>query len=509
MKTILTACVLLGATAMTGEAFASDYDVSGRPQRVIVHKEECNDDDWYDWQPWTTGTITFEEGFYGGMGYSRGIDVEKRISRDPSNPTWQMRILNYHRNVPREGDIDELIIQYDPRTKKIFIPTQDFGMRTAVEDKEGVKGIPAYITGYTTFYPDRKSDVEQFDEVEGFMRIHTLVYWDGMLLDDGKRGKYVYTESWDSFKLDGFTDYNVNILSDGCVSSTDHSVQFSFTSDPHGMCYDIVHGLVDDAKIDAIAEAKINQLTEPKSVTFNLREGLNTIVAISYDRQEKRYVNLKEIYCMPEDAEHWKAIGTGRFTEDAISGLGSDLGVPSFDVAVEESTDKPGLYRMVNPYVGFADRFSGMSHHTAHTHYLYFDATVPTQVMMTQQAAGITDEKLGEMFLTSKGYEEMMAGKMRVEYAKYLGKVDQGVISFPVEAIGVKLPDYQKDHIWWTNSSGCFGLRLPDNSGVGDILSDAEDKEYYTLQGIRVREPEAGNIYIVRSGSHVAKEIMR
>ncbi len=37
-------------------------------------------------------------------------------------------------------------------------------------------------------------------------------------------------------------------------------------------------------------------------------------------------------------------------------------------------------------------------------------------------------------------YEEMMLGKTRIEYAKYLGKIDQGVIGFPKEAIGIKLP---------------------------------------------------------------------
>ncbi len=205
-------------------------------------------------------------------------------------------------------------------------------------------------------------------------------------------------------------------------------------------------------------------------------------------------------------------LSVSRFTEDAITGLGSDMGVPSFDVAVEESKEKPGLYRMVNPYVDFAAEYSGVSHHTGHTHYLYFDATVPTQVMMTQQNSGVTDEKLGEIYLTSKGYEEMMAGKMRVEYAKYLGKVDQGVISFPVEAIGIKLPDYQKDYIWWTNTSGSSGLRLPSgDSGIGEVTDGATDEcvEYFTLQGVRVAQPEVGGLYIVRRGGNVSKEIVR
>lgn len=72
--------------------------------------------------------------------------------------------------------------------------------------------------------------------------------------------------------------------------------------------------------MEEIAQAKKNPLTQSCDVEFQLQTGLNTIVAVSYDRQDKRYVNTKEIYCMPEEPGLWKNIGTGRFTEDAVSG---------------------------------------------------------------------------------------------------------------------------------------------------------------------------------------------
>lgn len=119
MKKFFTT-IMLALAAVTAYSADEVPVTHEHPQRIIVNKEECNDDDWYEWQTWTTGTITFEEGFYGGMGYTHPIDVEKRVSRDPENKTWQMRILNYHRKEPREGNIDELIIQYDPVAKKDF-----------------------------------------------------------------------------------------------------------------------------------------------------------------------------------------------------------------------------------------------------------------------------------------------------------------------------------------------------------------------------------------------------
>ena len=88
--------------------------------------------------------------------------------------------------------------------------------------------------------------------------------------------------------------------------------------------------------------------------------------------------------------------------------------------------------------------------------------------MLTQQHTGVKDEKLGNIYITSKAYEDMMAGKMRVEYAKHLGTLENGIISFPKESVGVKLPEYQQDYIWWVNTSKCFGLTLPV-AGIKDI----------------------------------------
>lgn len=48
-------------------------------------------------------------------------------------------------------------------------------------------------------------------------------------------------------------------------------------------------------------------------------------------------------------------------------------------------------------------------------------------------------------------------------------------------------------------------------AGVGDILTDDSNApaEYYNLQGVRVANPAAGNLYIVRQGNKVSKTIVR
>ncbi|MDE5871071.1 MAG: hypothetical protein K2H22_03880, partial [Muribaculaceae bacterium] len=49
---------------------------------------------------------------------------------------------------------------------------------------------------------------------------------------------------------------------------------------------------------------------------------------------------------------------------------------------------------------------------------------------------------------------------------------------------------------------------LTDGSGVGENIADSNvAAEYYTIQGIRVAEPQKGQIYIERKGSKVTKRI--
>lgn len=46
--------------------------------------------------------------------------------------------------------------------------------------------------------------------------------------------------------------------------------------------------------------------------------------------------------------------------------------------------------------------------------------------------------------------------------------------------------------------------------GIEDVTADAAaSAEYFTLQGVRVAQPEAGNIYIVRRGAEVSKELVK
>ena len=54
-------------------------------------------------------------------------------------------------------------------------------------------------------------------------------------------------------------------------------------------------------------------------------------------------------------------------------------------------------------------------------------------------------------------------------------------------------------------------LTVSEWSGV-ELINAADaaaDAEYYTLQGVRVAAPAAGNVYVVRRGAEVSKQYVR
>ena len=61
-------------------------------------------------------------------------------------------------------------------------------------------------------------------------------------------------------------------------------------------------------------------------------------------------------------------------------------------------------------------------------------------------------------------------------------------------------------------SNGKISFKVAGGSaGIDDIEADMAESaaEYFNLQGIRVASPEAGNIYIVRRGAQVSKELVK
>ena len=56
---------------------------------------------------------------------------------------------------------------------------------------------------------------------------------------------------------------------------------------------------------------------------------------------------------------------------------------------------------------------------------------------------------------------------------------------------------------------GTMDVDLPVMTAISDVEADAVEAEYFNLQGIPVAEPQAGQVYLVRRGAEVTKELYR
>lgn len=497
MKKIALAATM--AALFVSSAFAA---ASHEVVYSYVYPEQEPDSIWTEWEDFTTCDVEWGE-FDGGY-FNYDMPVLKRVSKDPQNSKYQFAFIKWFPLGPT------MVVEYDPATKHFRVPVQWRGANNAWD------GEPHLTCGWREYF-GTDDPYSTWDDVNGVMHLYTMSYYPNQDLGDGKYGNKPTTPVVDIIRMKGFTKYDVDIDIPECINQFTAKTGLNITPHPKNVSWELVNDLVlktDTAIIDRIAADKKNLLPETAEIEMTFKEGVNTIVCISYDDKDQRVVSLREVYCMPGDEGNWKSIGNGYFVEDAIVELGSDFSSTRLKVEIQESGKKPGMYRLVNPYKGLPDVWDNFTYnHADHNHYLYIDASRANAVMLGAQPTGITDPRIGNAYLTSKAYEEKRIGKLQPDWIAYCGQLKDNKITFPKESVGIRVPSYTaplgKDYIYWVNYNEDFAIELP-SSGVDSIdVSEDVVPEYYNLQGLRINAPEDGEIVIVKRGGKTMKEVFR
>ncbi len=127
----------------------------------------------------------------------------------------------------------------------------------------------------------------------------------------------------------------------------------------------------------------------------------------------------------------WQSLGTGIYTDDVLVPLFYKDGAPvSYEVEILEHTENPGLYRIMNPYAKSVHPL-GDDDYAPEGMYIEVNATDAEGVYIQQQSLGM-DWGYGEMQLVTNGARYLASNPFEVvKGAGYLGKVVEGVITFP------------------------------------------------------------------------------
>lgn len=288
---------------------------------------------------------------------------------------------------------------------------------------------------------------------------------------------------------------------------------------------------------------------------------------------DKLLSQYRAVYIALREPEKWRSAGTVLFTDGpfrrdiySISSMSDEVvecpewydGVHTWEVALEESVESPGVYRLVNPYTcaesavnsgTFSYRQNGNMFekkyevdNSGNDYYYIFDVRNPrapwaymtptgvsvdgrpdyyewnTGVIHSNQAEeDVTKFESGDLGYDTEGRIYTMEPNNDFEiifpgYIDYTMTADKKYTGIEVSHLGEGVAEIRYT-LLSAGQRAALELKLPPSiTGVEsvEVNNDAQNApaEYFDLGGRRVMNPSTG-IYIVRRGSSVTKEAVR
>ncbi len=221
--------------------------------------------------------------------------------------------------------------------------------------------------------------------------------------------------------------------------------------------------------------------------------------------------------------EGWEDFGTADFEDGWIMpGFEEDPSSAPWTVNVQKSTETTDLYRLNKPYL--AESCPSYIKEAAKEGYIVFSIADPEFVQVLPKVYSGFDNgsnKLNlfniegfyiDMGLTKADIQDGIKDQ-NVTYSTYA----DGVVNIP--NCRFNMPSaLDKAYSWSTSENVSLAdkmvakITIHKLAGVDNVVagSDAEaPAEYFNLQGVRVANPEAGQLVIKRQGSTVTKMIAR
>ncbi|MCD8312798.1 MAG: hypothetical protein LUC24_01390 [Bacteroidales bacterium] len=216
-----------------------------------------------------------------------------------------------------------------------------------------------------------------------------------------------------------------------------------------------------DEAVAALGSAiDVQSVTSSGSVSFECNEGgTYTLLAVTYgdgDAQEYAYKS----FTFSLSAEPWTSLGYCEYTEDFMTTFWSVENV-TYEVEIQENTDTPGLFRLVNPY-GEAYPYNDPGDwDDSQNWYIEINACDPDGVYIDLQDTGC-DWGYGDIYVYSMAANYLDYGYPLsvVKAAGYCGTYADGVITFPTEQLLIYMPGYSSS-IYYANTNGAFKVVMP------------------------------------------------
>ena len=275
----------------------------------------------------------------------------------------------------------------------------------------------------------------------------------------------------------------------------------------------------DDWKALLEGTAPYQDITASQDVAFDYEaDGVYTFYAIPYLNGTNRRVTwlTKELTYLNLG---WRKLGQCQYTEAFLADMEQEVvsGVEpvTYAVDIEESTENPGYYRLIDPYGETYPYYTKNDYDNTRHYYMEVDATDPECVSIKEMTDGCGwNFGIGKMVPWSRadrGLRDQGLTKEDVKAQGLFGKVENNVITFPNDALLITFPDFYP-FAYWANTTGKFRIVLPEGTGIQSVTADSTEApaEIYDLNGRRVQpQTLTPGIYVKKQGGRAVKMMVK
>lgn len=253
-------------------------------------------------------------------------------------------------------------------------------------------------------------------------------------------------------------------------------------------------------------------------IIFTEGEGRYTVGFATYDAKGKLLtMSTGPLYYMPEDADNWEPIGKRKITDGFLPDVYGHAPTP-YEVEVEKSLVTEGLYRVVDMYGDSHPYAADIKEHTLDFPvYTYFHCEDPDACYISETSTGVIFDASGEIAVSSIPESYLVRYGNDIESAKKqhpgsFGKLVGGTYTFPKGSLIATATVLLEAGYGWLDvgATAPLTLQIFPEATIDSVTGDMSEEpvEYFNLQGIRVVNPEEGNIYIMRQGG-ICKKVIR
>lgn len=267
-------------------------------------------------------------------------------------------------------------------------------------------------------------------------------------------------------------DYSARVSFVGILKGADESnqavVDLTLAEDVASAKYAMTDASVSEAT--AANGIVSGELTEAEEISASGRvylplsdDGKYRVTVVTFDANGEAQESASTTFEFEASGSAWASIGMATYTDDIVGPL-FEAPTVTYEVEVYTNENKPGIYRLKNPYGEAFPYNEPGDWDDSKDYFLEINAEDPTSVYFEEQELGV-DWGYGMMSAVSDAARYLAAG-YDVETIKAngieFGTLKDGVITFPVKGIVV----FDDDGGYYGNTNGAFKLVLPGAAGV-------------------------------------------